>query len=647
MFEQGSGLYASVADQVTAAFNMLTQTSSPETAPVVHATIPPLYFFQFPPSPEPQALSPPVADHTFARPFDINAEFYNNALHVAIPISVAIIYATTVTFLNRVNKQREYKPWAISKSLPFYAFIVIHNIFLALYSGWTCLGMIRAITHSWPGWEGEHKLVGVVDTLCKINGPRGLGSAATFNHDSGSWGVTDQAIHLLGGSPDSTDVGRIWNEGLAFYGWLFYLSKFYELVDTFIILAKGKKSSVLQTYHHAGAMMCMWAGIRYMSPPIWMFVLINSGLHAYMYTYYTLSALTIRVPLFLKRTLTTLQIAQCVFGASYAVAHLFIAYSVPVSIPYSIIHNISSAIPAATSSASSAIASATATAGIGSWLKKVALRAAGEEGLAENVRNLDGETFGIDAIHAAAVEKAQEEIRYKLEYQTINCLDTSGEVFAILLNAIYLAPLIWLFTNFFIQTYLKRIRSTSPPPDHAQIAKDSGKDAVGRMEQEIREAMAGEQARDKTDIPSDLKGRLGDTTANLKKGAEELGSKAKKSVQIANDAIRDKVQVAKEQAKSWNSEKSEDSAPGERNDVKETRHGETKTEGAKQNGTDEKHQAERSKEEAEVGSSSEPEDISSSNLLDGDEKAYEVNPDEVMDSAEMKAEEELQPNGGT
>lgn len=282
MFEHGSGLYASVTDQLTTAFNMLTQTSSPPTAPVVHATIPPLYLFQFPPSPEPQVLSPPVADHTFARPFDINAELYNNALHVAIPISVAIIYATTVTFLSRVNKQREYKPWAISKSLPFYAFVVTHNIFLALYSGWTCLGMIRAITHSWPGWEGEHKLVAVVDTLCKINGPRGLGSAASFNHDSGSWGVTDQAVHLLGGSPDSTDVGRIWNEGLAFYGWLFYVSKFYELVDTFIILAKGKKSSALQTYHHAGAMMCMWAGIRYMSPPIWMFVLINSGLHAYM-----------------------------------------------------------------------------------------------------------------------------------------------------------------------------------------------------------------------------------------------------------------------------------------------------------------------------------------------------------------------------
>jgi hypothetical protein len=96
--------------------------------------------------------------------------------------------------------------------------------------------------------------------------------------------MTNHLFHLAadGLGPETTDAGRIWNEGLAFYGWFFYISKFYEVVDTMIILAKGKKSSLLQTYHHAGAMLCMWAGIRYMSPPIWMFVLVNSGIHAIM-----------------------------------------------------------------------------------------------------------------------------------------------------------------------------------------------------------------------------------------------------------------------------------------------------------------------------------------------------------------------------
>ena len=128
-------------------------------------------------------------------------------------------------------------------------------------------------------------------------------------------------------------------------------------------------------------------------------------------------------------------------GATYAAAHLFIAYNVPVNTPYLYVHNLSTALPTITSSVSSAFASATATVGVGNWLKKIALRAAGEEGLAENVHNNQGEPFGLDAVKAAEVEKAREEIRYKLEYPTVNCIDTSGQAFAIWLNVLYLAPL--------------------------------------------------------------------------------------------------------------------------------------------------------------------------------------------------------------
>ena len=143
--------------------------------------------------------------------------------------------------------------------------------------------MGRAIAHSLPDFGVENFGVKVADGLCKLHGPRGLGDAATFNTTINIWEVKNTAIKLTGrGIPDPTDVGRLWNEGLAFWGWMFYVSKFYEVIDTFIILAKGKRSATLQTYHHAGAMLCMWAGIRYMSPPIWMFVFVNSGIHALM-----------------------------------------------------------------------------------------------------------------------------------------------------------------------------------------------------------------------------------------------------------------------------------------------------------------------------------------------------------------------------
>ena len=145
------------------------------------------------------------------------------------------------------------------------------------------MGMLSALRRTVQNPLGEMGLAGTVDSLCKIHGIEGLGNAIAYSPGSSAWVSQSSSVLLsTSGTPDATDLGRLWNEGLAFYGWFFYLSKFYEVLDTAIILAKGKKSSTLQTYHHAGAMMCMWAGIRFMSPPIWMFVFVNSGIHALM-----------------------------------------------------------------------------------------------------------------------------------------------------------------------------------------------------------------------------------------------------------------------------------------------------------------------------------------------------------------------------
>lgn len=272
----------SLTESRTLVSKMLLVPSHTVSSPSVHITYPPASLLHFPPAPYPSSVPPPAVDSTFARPFNISPELYNSLLDVTYPLTVAILYATTVAVLSRLNAKRGYKPWPISQTRVFYVFVVLHNVFLALYSAWTFVGMVNAFRHSWPGFNAEGGLTGIVDAMCKINGPRGLGNAVSYNPSSHEWSVTNQAIKLLGGNPDNSDVGRIWNEGLAYYGWLFYLSKFYEVLDTMIILAKGKKSSFLQTYHHAGAMICMWAGIRYMAPPIWMFVSANSLVHSLM-----------------------------------------------------------------------------------------------------------------------------------------------------------------------------------------------------------------------------------------------------------------------------------------------------------------------------------------------------------------------------
>jgi hypothetical protein len=176
------------------------------------------------------------------------------------------------------------------------------------------------------------------------------------------------------------------------------------------------------------------------------------------YTYYALTALGIRVPPMVKRSLTTLQVGQFVIGVPYALAHLFIAYNIPVNTPYLYTYNIASALPSVASSVSSVVSSsvssafesATATAGINNWMKKIALRAAGNEGLAENVRDNTGHRFGVDDRHAVEAERKRSETRYRLEYPLVHCVDTSGQAFAIWLNVMYLAPLTYVFRILFV-----------------------------------------------------------------------------------------------------------------------------------------------------------------------------------------------------
>ncbi|KAF2828179.1 hypothetical protein CC86DRAFT_369302 [Ophiobolus disseminans] len=470
--------------------------------------------FKFPPDSAPPPITNPYSgEPTFANPFHIPQGLFEGALGYKVPLAIASVYAVTVTYFNWYNRQHGNKAWRIAKTRPFFAFVIFHNVFLAVYSAVTCVAMVRALKHSFPHYSEPNAVVGTVDALCKINGPRGLGDAVTYNATTGSWASRNANVLIdpATGLPDSTDVGRIWNEGLAFWGWWFYLSKFYEVLDTAIILAKGKRSTTLQKYHHAGAMLSMWAGMRFMAPPIWMFVLVNSGIHAMMYTYYTVSALGYRVPNAVKRTLTTLQITQFLVGSAYAAVHLFVSYTVPVSVAYNVVDKVapkltSSSVSSAVVSATSSIAEAlpTATGAAVAFLRKLIYRAAGDEGLAENIavpgqpvpfyqqQQLQQQRLAAGKRPEHPVEhffhhphETVNRLVYRTEYQSVPCIDTSGQAFAIYLNMIYLAPLTILFMRFFFKSYLSRTSpNTKHQTKHTAISKAT-KDAAHGVEREL------------------------------------------------------------------------------------------------------------------------------------------------------------------
>ncbi|EMD94652.1 hypothetical protein COCC4DRAFT_83809 [Bipolaris maydis ATCC 48331] len=471
--------------------------------------------FQFPPDAAPSPIPPPwTGEATFANPFPIPEDIYQGALSYKVPLTIASVYFVTVTYVNWYNRQHGNKPWRIAKTRPFFAFVIFHNVFLAVYSAITCVAMIRCLKHSFPHYSEPNAVVGTIDALCKIHGPRGLGDAVTFNNTNDSWSSLNPNIALAAsGLPDSSDLGRIWNEGLAFWGWWFYLSKFYEVLDTAIILAKGKRSTTLQKYHHAGAMLSMWAGMRFMSPPIWMFALVNSGIHAMMYTYYTVSALGYRVPNVVKRTLTTLQITQFLVGSAFAAMHLFISYTVPVSVAYKVAEKVAqkAAPEAVASTVSSAVASATESVaealptvtGVAvAFLRKLIYRAAGDEGLAENIA-VPGQPIAVrqqqplqeaatavptplhNAVHNLLhPHETIEKTFYRTEYQTVPCVDTSGQAFAIYVNLIYLAPLTFLFMRFFFKSYLRR-SSPNTKRSKPRTISDAAGDASRKVEREL------------------------------------------------------------------------------------------------------------------------------------------------------------------
>lgn len=122
-----------------------------------------------------------------------------------------------------------------------------------------------------------------------------------------------------------------------------------EVLDTAILLLKGKKVGMLQSYHHMGAIWTMYAAYVTQAMPVyvalpaqscvgfpvltqlspartnrWIFCVANSLVHSIMYSYYACTAVSIPFPRFLKKSITRMQITQFLVGGSLAASYLFI-----------------------------------------------------------------------------------------------------------------------------------------------------------------------------------------------------------------------------------------------------------------------------------------------------------------------------------
>lgn len=160
----------------------------------------------------------------------------------------------TALYLNYPKKFR------INSDLLF-CISVIHNFGLIIFSGWTCISLLNVVLEHGLVFQGNYYF---------------------------------QVEHF---------------DKVMFY---FYLSKYYEYIDTFILYLNGKEPCFLQKYHHVGAVICWHLGYYYKVDGFIVASFLNSFVHTFMYSYYLASLFKISNIRIFKPYITSLQLVQLV-----------------------------------------------------------------------------------------------------------------------------------------------------------------------------------------------------------------------------------------------------------------------------------------------------------------------------------------------
>ncbi|XP_062070785.1 elongation of very long chain fatty acids protein 3 [Lepus europaeus] len=101
---------------------------------------------------------------------------------------------------------------------------------------------------------------------------------------------------------------------IKFWSCLFLLSKIIELGDTAFIILRKRPLIFVHWYHHSTVLVFTSFSYKNKVPSGGWFMTMNFGVHAVMYTYYTLKAAKVKSPRLLPMLITSLQILQMFVG---------------------------------------------------------------------------------------------------------------------------------------------------------------------------------------------------------------------------------------------------------------------------------------------------------------------------------------------
>jgi len=120
-----------------------------------------------------------------------------------------------------------------------------------------------------------------------------------------------------------------YGEGMPGFAVLVFIySKYFELIDTLFLVLRKKSVGFLHWYHHCTVLLYCWHAFMYEMPTGLYFVAMNYSVHAIMYFYYFLAAVSSRPPRW-ALLVTTLQLLQMFVGLAVNFSHLHFARALP------------------------------------------------------------------------------------------------------------------------------------------------------------------------------------------------------------------------------------------------------------------------------------------------------------------------------
>lgn len=98
------------------------------------------------------------------------------------------------------------------------------------------------------------------------------------------------------------------SEPLAWCLYVFYLSKFYELLDTAFLVLRKRPTPFVGVWHHVCVLFLFWSYMNARMHNHWVLVALNALVHVFVYGYFAASAIGVAVPW--KKMITVLQVEK-------------------------------------------------------------------------------------------------------------------------------------------------------------------------------------------------------------------------------------------------------------------------------------------------------------------------------------------------